>query len=47
MAPPITPETAKNLRDTVVSVDTTGKLFAKLQPRYKKMSTGLRRWSSS
>jgi chromosome segregation ATPase len=42
MAPPINPETAKTLRDTVVSVDTTGKLFAKLQPRYKKMSTGLK-----
>jgi hypothetical protein len=42
MAPPISPETAKNLKDTVVSVDTTGKLFAKLQPRYKKMSTGLK-----
>jgi hypothetical protein len=42
MAPPISPETLKTLRETIASVDTTGKLFAKVQPRFTKMSAGLK-----
>jgi hypothetical protein len=36
------PETAKTLTQTVQSVDTSGKLFAKVTPRFKKFSAALK-----